>query len=169
MAAPEKNKVREIDASDLPVQQFLTYRVQALTHRLNRQAMHILERQASLRLPEWRCLTFIHECGGQHGKASLFEVAEITGMDRGLVTRSVQGLVEKGHVLTERDGQDRRVVHAALTRQGYELFCRLLPLMRNRQLYLLDALSLHDRKAVYRILDRLNAAAEDYEKEIKDK
>ena len=93
---------------DLPVEQFLTYRLLTLTNRLNRQAMHILETQASLRLPEWRCLAFIHECGGPGGKASLHEVAEATAMDRALVTRSVQGLVTKGHVLTERDNQDRR-------------------------------------------------------------
>lgn len=151
---------------DLPVEQFLTYRLLTLTNRLNRQAMHILETQASLRLPEWRCLTFIHQCGGPRGKASLHEVAETTAMDRALVTRSVQGLVAKGHVLTDRDNRDRRVVHAALTRQGLTLFRRMLPIMRKRQLHLLDSLSPRDRKAVYRILDRLNAAAKDYEHEI---
>ncbi|MEM7385468.1 MAG: MarR family winged helix-turn-helix transcriptional regulator, partial [Verrucomicrobiota bacterium] len=73
-----------------------TYRLLTLTNHLNRQAMHILETQASLRLPEWRCLAFIHQCSGARGKASLHEVADETAMDRGLVTRSVQGLVSKG-------------------------------------------------------------------------
>ena len=159
----EDDEVREID---LPVGQFLTYRLLTLTNRLNRQAMHILETQASLRLPEWRCLAVIHECSRPRGKAGLHEVAKATEMDRALITRSVQGLVEKGHVLTERDSQDKRIVHAALTRQGQELFQKMLPIMRRRQMHLLNALSPHDRKSVYRIMDRLSAAAEDYEDEI---
>lgn len=158
-------KTDEFGELELPVEHFLTYRLLTLTNRLNRQAMHILETQASLRLPEWRCLTFIHQCSGKRGKASLHEVAEETEMDRGLVTRSVQGLVTKGHVLTERDSKDRRIVHAALTRQGHELFQKMLPVMRKRQMHLLNALSPHDKKSVYRILDRLNSAAADYDYE----
>ncbi|MEM8976650.1 MAG: MarR family winged helix-turn-helix transcriptional regulator [Pseudomonadota bacterium] len=165
MADRTKPKTDEVGELELPIEHFLTYRLLTLTNHLNRQAMHILETQASLRLPEWRCLAFIHQCSCARGKASLHEVAEETAMDRGLVTRSVQGLVSKGHVLTERDSKDRRVVHAALTRQGYELFQRMLPVMRERQMHLLNALSPHDRKSVYRILERLNTAAEEYDYE----
>ncbi len=159
-------KKPEIDSVDgaLPLDQFLTYRLLTLTNRLNRQAMHILESQASLRLPEWRCLAFVWQCSRDNGKASLQDIAEITGMDRALISRAVQGLVEKGHVLTERDTKDRRNVHAVLTRQGKALFRRMLPIMQRRQMHLLGALSAQDRKAIYRIIDRLGNAVDDWEK-----
>ena len=57
-------------------------------------------------------------------------------MDRALISRSVQGLVEKGHVLTERDREDRRMVYAALTKSGTDTFEAVLPLMQRRQKHL---------------------------------
>ncbi|MGI9426525.1 MAG: MarR family winged helix-turn-helix transcriptional regulator, partial [Hyphomicrobiaceae bacterium] len=83
---------------DLPLEDFLTYRLVTLTNRLNRQAKQLLDESASLRLPEWRCLAFIKHCSDAHGKAGLHQLAEKTEMDRALISRSVQGLVEKGHV-----------------------------------------------------------------------
>ena len=158
-ANPDNDSIDE----DIPLDQFITYRLLTLTNRLNRQAMQILETEASLRLPEWRCLAFVWRCSRETGKASLNEIAEITGMDRALISRAVQGLVEKGHVLTERDTKDRRVVHAVMTRQGEALFHHTLPLMQRRQMHLLGALSAQDRKAVYRIIDRLSNAVEEWE------
>lgn len=148
------------ETGELAIEDFLTYRLLTLTNRLNRQAMGILDKEASLRLPEWRCLAFIDKCGNGNGKVSFHRLAEVTGMDRALISRSVQGLLEKGLVLTERDSADRRVWHASLTRKGGALFQRMLPKMRQRQLHLLDALSPADRKAIYRIIDRLNDAVE---------
>ena len=136
-----KPKSQKLDALDMPVEQFLTYRLLTLTNRLNRQAMHILEETAGLRLPEWRCLAFIHQSNSKQGKTGLHDLADKTGMDRALISRSVQGLVQKGYVLTERDGEDRRIVNARLTPPGEKLYDRILPLMQRRQMYLLDALS----------------------------
>ena len=150
-------------SSDLPIEQFLTYQLLLLTNRLNRQAMHILEEKAALRLPEWRCLAFIRECCRDQSKISLHQLADNTGMDRALISRSVQGLVEKGHVLTKRNCKDRRVVFAAVTRQGEALYQRTLPIMQKRQLHLLEALSPQDRKAIYRIMSRLSSAVGEWE------
>lgn len=153
------------DVDDLLVEDFLTYRLVTLTNRLNRQAKQILEEAAALRLPEWRCLAFIKRCRDTDGKASLHQLADATSMDRALISRSVQGLVEKGHVLTERNRDDRRIVHAVLTRQGEALYRDTLPIMQRRQHYLLNALSSQERKAVYRIIERLNLAVEEWEAE----
>lgn len=155
------------ETDNLAIEDFLTYRLLTLTNRLNRQAMSILEKEAALRLPEWRCLAFIERFGNGHGKVSFHKIAEVTGMDRALISRGVQGLLEKGLVLTERDRTDRRVWHASLTRKGRSLFERMLPMMRKRQLHLLGALSPSDRKAVYRIIDRLNDALVDWDEEQK--
>ncbi|MGI9410803.1 MAG: MarR family winged helix-turn-helix transcriptional regulator [Hyphomicrobiaceae bacterium] len=145
--------------ADLPLEKFLTYRLLTLTNRLNRQAMQILDDTAKLRLPEWRCLAMI----GRYGKISLNRIAEITEMDRALISRSVQGLVEKGHVLTERDGEDRRVVYAVHTKLGTDTFQAVLPLMQRRQKHLLNRLSPSERKAIYRIIERLSEALDDWD------
>jgi DNA-binding MarR family transcriptional regulator len=136
---------------DLPLEQYVTLGLLRLTNRLNRQSMQLLDRSAGLGLPEWRCLAFI----GRVGTISLNEIADLTGMDRGLISRSVQSLVEKGLVLVARDPADRRLVRAAMTRKGKDVYRAARPVMHARQVRLLESLDSADRQALYRIMDRL--------------
>ena len=154
MTAPESN---------LPIDQFLTYRILTLTSRLNRQAMQILEDACGLRLPEWRCMAMI----GRRGQIGLFTISDIAGMDRGLVSRSIQSLVEQGLVVTERDADDRRIVRAALTEAGEAMFQKTFPVMQRRQLRLLSSLSPGDQEAFYRIMDCLAGSIDAWEVEQK--
>ena len=147
--------------SELNFEQFLTYRILSLTSRLNRQAVKILDDACGLRLPEWRCMAMI----GRHGQLNLFNISEIAGMDRAHVTRSIQSLVERGHVLTQRDVVDRRIVSARLTRSGRRIYEKTFPIMEQRQLQLLGALSPADREAFDRIIDNLNGALATWENE----
>lgn len=147
--------------SGLLFEQFPTYRILSLTSRLNRQAVQILDKACGLRLPEWRCMAMI----GRHDKLNLFNISEIAGMDRAQVTRSIQGLVERGFVLTQRDTADRRIVSAKLTKAGQRVYEKTLPIMEQRQLQLLASLSPSDRKAFYRIMDNLNNALATWEHE----
>ena len=62
------------DPDNLPLEQFLTYQLQMLTSRLNRQAIDLLDKTCGLRLPEWRCLAII----GRDGRVSLATIAEAT-------------------------------------------------------------------------------------------
>ena len=151
----------DILAEDVPFEQFLTYRLLTLTSRLNRQAMKILEAHSDLRLPEWRCLAMI----GRHRMQNVNRISEIAGMDRGLVSRAIQGLVTKGYVLAERDTDDRRIVRATLTVAGSAIYSEMLPVMRQRQRRLLAALTPNDRKAVYRIIDRLTDSLDEWEED----
>lgn len=139
------------ELEDLPLEQFLTYRLLLLTNRLNRQAMEILDEACGLRLPEWRCLAFI----GRAGRISLAAISETTTMDRALVSRSVQGLVEQGLAQTVRDLKDRRVVFADLTEAGRRMHRAVLPKMQARQARLLGALTDPERRQLYVIMDKL--------------
>lgn len=143
---------------EIPVDRFLTYRLLRISNRLTRQGMSLAEEHAGLRLPEWRCLAFIGASGGM----TLHAVAEMTAMDRGLITRAVQGLARKRLVLLARQADDRRVVHARPTTQGLDLYRRVLPRMQARQTRLLSYLSESDQRAAYRILDRLNQCLDEW-------
>ncbi len=162
MTAPvsveKTSETPEID-HNLPFEEFLTYRLLMVSNRLNRQAAHILEAENGLRLPEWRCLALI----GCYGRMSLNRISEMMAIDPSLTSRSIRGLVEKGHVLTERDAADRRIVYATLTKQGESVYHTTMPVVRRRQMSLLAALSPSDRKAIYRIIDRLSGAVDDWE------
>jgi DNA-binding MarR family transcriptional regulator len=143
----------------LPIEEFLTYRILAITNRLNRQATHILDEQQGLRLPEWRCMTMI----GRHGELRLNDISDIIGMDPGQVTRTIRSLADKKLVTTKRDTLDKRTVIAKLTRKGQQKFAQVLPLMEQRQRRLLASLTPSDRKAFYRIMDRLDESIDQWE------
>lgn len=157
----ERTRLDDILDEDVPFEQFLTYRLLTLTGRLNRQAIKILEANGDLRLPEWRCLAMI----GRHGMLNMNRISEMAGMDRGLVSRAIHGLVDKGYVLCDRDVTDRRIVRATLTKAGDALFRETLPIMQERQRQLLRGLSSSDRKAVFRIIDRLTDTLDTWEEE----
>jgi DNA-binding MarR family transcriptional regulator len=137
---------------DLPLEQFLTYRLALLTNRLNRQAQQLLEEAAGLRLPEWRCLAIV----ARHGRLTLTEIAEITGMDAALISRTMKALVDKGYVLATRDQRDRRLIHVTLTAKGRRINAKVLPVMQRRQQHLLGALTPAERRTMYRAMDRLS-------------
>lgn len=143
---------------DLPIQNFLTYRLLTLTNRLNRQATKILSREADLRLPEWRCMGLLLA----NGPISVARMAELSGMDKGLISRSLTSLTDKGVVLTVRPRDDRRTLVASLTKAGKRQAEKILPIMQARQRHLLAALSPDDRDATYRIIDHLHGAIDSW-------
>ena len=149
--------------TQLTIDQFITYRILALTSSLNRQAIQILDAACGLRLPEWRCMAII----GRSGELSLHSVSDVIGMDPGLVSRSIKSLVKQGLVITERDGNDGRVVRARLTDEGSKMFENTFPVMQRRQQRLLQSLSPEDREAFYRIMDCLKSSLDEWETEWK--
>ena len=161
MPASHAARRRAADDRYDDLEQFVTYQILNLTARLNRQSTRLLEETSELRMPEWRCISII----GRKGKTNLLSISGAIGMDRGLVSRTVQSLTEKGLVLTERDTADRRVVFARLTPTGKKAFDTMYPVMQARQRRLLSALSPGDRKAFYRIMQRFNATLEEWPEE----
>ncbi len=155
-AEPNESPAGSLD--DLPLQNFLTYRLLTLTNRLNRQATKILSREADLRLPEWRCMGLLLA----NGPISVARMAELSAMDKGLISRSLGSLTDKGFVLTMRPQDDRRTVVASLTKTGERQAKKILPVMRKRQRHLLAALSPEDRAATYRIIDQLHGAIDSW-------
>ena len=139
-----------------PLQRFLTYRLSQLGFRLNRQAAHLLRQESGLKLPEWRVLALL----ATHRQINAAGIEELTGIDRGLLSRTVRALEVRGLVVARRSEADRREVFVALTAAGRQVYKRQLPLMQARQAHLLDALDPAERRVVFRIVDKLLIAAE---------
>lgn len=139
-----------------PLAQFLTYRILRLHHALNAQAVAILARISGINLGQWRVLAIV----GSDGARTARDIVRRTGLDPAFISRTVRALEEKGLLRTARSDADRRVMNLELTAEGFELHDRTLPFMRARQEALLGALAPEERDAVFRILDKLERAAE---------
>jgi DNA-binding MarR family transcriptional regulator len=140
----------------LPLDQFLTYRLARVQARLNVQAAVLLKRHAGLTLSQWRIIALI----GSGGHTKVSDFTRSMGLDKGLVSRNVRLLVEKGLVASARDTADLRVQRLRLTRSGQALFEQTLPKMRERQRYLRAALDPSELAVLYGALVKLEAAAE---------
>jgi DNA-binding MarR family transcriptional regulator len=139
-----------------PLQLFITYRLSMLSGKLNRQANSVLTKAGNLRVPEWRILGLLN----LHGEMTGTRIADLVGVDPGLVSRSLRALEKRGLIATRRGDDDRRIAFTSLTAAGRTLHARVLPAMQRRQNYLLSVLTAEERATLLRSIDKLQIAAE---------
>lgn len=92
---------------------------------------------------------------GQDGSLTMGELARRLGVTEKTVTGVVDRLEREGHILRERSASDRRVVRCRLTPDGSQTFQRLERFMTQGMGQLLGILDAADRKALFRILEKL--------------
>lgn len=143
-------------AHELPLQRFLTYRLSILTSKLNRQASAILAKASGLKLTEWRIIALL----AVNGEMSGVRIAEIAGIDPGLLSRTIFALEERQIVKSARSSADRRVVLVTLTRQGRSIYDKTLPHMLARQARLLASLTTAERALMFSIVEKLEIVAD---------
>ena len=139
-----------------PLSKFLTYRIARLHHAMNAQAAAILAEVSGISLGQWRVLAVV----GSGGAMTARDLAGYSGYDPAFISRTIRSLEVAGLVRTARSDADRRVLTIALTGKGGELYARTLPFMQARQEALLAALAPDERAAVFRIIEKLERAAE---------
>ncbi|MEH2626447.1 DNA-binding MarR family transcriptional regulator [Bradyrhizobium sp. AZCC 1719] len=142
--------------STLPLQRFLTYRLSRLNAKLNRQAVATLKKTCDLKLPEWRLISLLATYGERNGRW-IGDTAEI---DPGLLSRTFRSLELRNLISARRDEEDRREVYFALTRKGRQLYEKTHPNMQARQQALFAALDAHEQSAIFKIIDKLEIAAD---------
>lgn len=138
------------------LQDFLTFRLARLNQALNNQVTDVLARHAHIGLTEWRVLSIV--AGSDAGTARA--VASLTGIDPAMISRALKQLEDRGLVLTVRDSTDRRARQVRLTPAGRRLYEDVVPIMRNRQEALLDALPPEARAVIFDAIDKLMDAAQ---------
>lgn len=136
--------------------QSINYRVYALASSLSKGAMRFYLAKFGLALPEMRLLSTL----GSRRRLSSLELVRLTAMDKGLVSRVLAGLAERGYVeqIPSAAGSSRRAWK--LTRTGAALVARLQPVWQEREAKLQADLSAQERKLLLRLLDRLFDASE---------
>jgi DNA-binding MarR family transcriptional regulator len=143
-------------AGEIPLQRFLTYRLSTLTSKLNKQASAVLAKASGLKLTEWRVIALLAVNGEMKG----VRIAEVSGIDAGLLSRTLFALEERQLVKSARSSSDRRVVLVTLTRQGRNAYDKTLPHMQARQAHLLDSLTSAERSVIFGIVEKLEIAAD---------
>lgn len=112
-------------------------------------ARALQERQVSV--AEWVVLRLIYG----EAKRNSGDLASITGMTRGAVSKVLEKLEGKGLVARVPDARDRRVQWLSLTRKGLHQVPKLAALADRNDARFFDCLNAHERAELRRLLEKL--------------
>lgn len=136
---------------------FVTYRLSRIQNRLNTQARVTLAGISSVTLTEWRILSIIR----MHGETTASDIHRAIEMDKAQASRGVSSLVERGFVAASGAAADGRRMMLTLTEAGAAEHETVIAVMRRRQALLTQDLSAAEMEALFSILDRLEARAQE--------
>ncbi len=111
--------------------------------------------QMNLTAPQIHALLWL----GQDGALTMGEMARRLGITEKTVTGVVDRLEREGHVQRERSPEDRRVVRCRLTALGARISRKLDKNVEQQVGRLLEQLDASDRRALFRIMEKLIASA----------
>ncbi|MCP5074153.1 MAG: MarR family transcriptional regulator [Rhodobacteraceae bacterium] len=150
-------KMLEEAGVEIPLPQMVTFRLSRLHAKVNAQSTRILNKSAGLSLSQWRIMVMIET----HGKITPSEFVRLTKFDKGLVSRTVKGMITEGLLQTESSESDQRSHLLNMTAKGLELFETARPYMRVRQARLRDCLTEKERRILFQAFDKLEQATDD--------
>jgi DNA-binding MarR family transcriptional regulator len=142
-------------ANHVPIEleRFLPYRLSLLSNRVSQAIARDYERRFDLSVTEWRILAVL----ARFDALSAREVAERTAMDKVAVSRALMRLVGRGLVSRRWHGGDKRRSVLRLSARGWRVHDAVAPLALQHERDLLTRLSVAERAALARILDKLGA------------
>ncbi|HEX7623433.1 MAG TPA: MarR family winged helix-turn-helix transcriptional regulator [Anaeromyxobacteraceae bacterium] len=107
--------------------------------------------EGQLTVPQLHALLWL----GQDGTLTMGELAQRVGVTEKTITGVVDRLAAAGHLERVRDARDRRVVRSQLTTPGRRVYRDLDQHLQARLAHLLGVLDPPDRRALFRILEKL--------------
>jgi len=137
--------------TSMELETFFPYRLAVLTEAVSRSMAQVYGERFELTRDEWRVLAMLSNVPAARTAA----VIERTTLDKVSVSRALARLEGKGLVERASDPQDRRSDLIRLTTAGRALFRKLVPMVRAREQFLLDALGPAERAALDALLDKL--------------
>ncbi len=149
----------EQTAENIPLQQMVMFRLARLHAKVNAQSTKILNKSAGLSLSQWRIMVLIET----HGKITPTKFVRLTKFDKGLVSRTIKGMIKSGLLHSESSKSDQRSHLVDMTEKGRALFEKARPHMRQRQSRLLECMTLAERQALFQSFDKLELAIDDLE------
>lgn len=146
----------EHDASAMrDLRDLVSFQLRQLSNIYTKGSSSEYERNFGLTMNEWRCVALLH---GKRGM-SMNRLAEHAQFDRGLASRTVRGLEERGLLARQADATDGRGVVITLTAEGRALVAKVFPIAEERNARLLSCLTRAERDMLPGILQKLTNQA----------
>lgn len=143
----------------LAVERFVTFQVNQLSTAFERQWTRVMRDRAGVSLSQWRILAML-----EAGPMVFSRLVDGIGIDKALMSRSTRGLEALDLLKVGPTPDDARSLTLSLTPKGRRLLARMMPLATQRQQHLLSSLTAEERRCFYSAVDKLKAAADDWER-----
>jgi DNA-binding MarR family transcriptional regulator len=139
------------------LQKFLPYRLSLLTNTVSQGVASLYRDRHDVSIIEWRVVAVL----GRFPGLTASEVVERTAMDKVAVHRAVKTLMARRLLRRDTDPDDRRRRRLYLTpERGHALLSEVVPQALDYESRLLEALDGEERKALGRILEKLQQQAD---------
>lgn len=155
-----KNDNTANSVNELP--KLMTFRLSRLQARANAQAARVLEKYAKISLSEWRIFVMIET----NGSITPAQIVRLTQFDKGLVSRTIKRMQEKGLVRVEISELDHRSHLIDFTSEGFAVFEKARPVMRRRQELFREALEAEELEILFSAFDKLDDALNEMEEKL---
>lgn len=143
----------------LEVERFVTFQINQLSTAFERQWTRVMRERAGVSLSQWRILAML-----EAGPMVFSQLVDATGIDKALMSRSMRALEALNLIQVGPTPEDARSLTLSLTPKGQRVLARMMPLASQRQQHLLSALTAEERRYFYTAVEKLKAAAEDWDR-----
>lgn len=111
----------KINNNVIELETFVPYQISVLADLIARRSAAITKSYGGINLSQWRVLAAIADQPGRTAN----EVTLVTPMDKGIVSRAVKGLLERGLLVRNASQEDGRLAHLFLTPKGRRTYLKL--------------------------------------------
>lgn len=137
----------------LQIDQFLPARLANVSRRLSKFIARQYAKEFGLSIPEWRVIVHIAHVNS----CSSGDVCTSTTMDKPMVHRAVTRLAALGYITAQISHEDRRSNVLKLSKRGKAVYDRIVPIVLEQEEFLLDGLSVQERKSLLKLLAKLQS------------
>ena len=140
----------------LELEKFLPYRLSILAQLVSESLHDLYAGPYRLTVTQWRVMAAL----GRFAPLTASEVGRRIVMDKVAISRAVAGLKQRGLIEWAADRDDRRRASLKLSTRGRAMHARIVPLAKDYEAKLYQALSAEERRVFNALSDRLFARAE---------
>lgn len=150
--AIEADIMLDEDTGTLSLQNFLPYRLSALTNRISQSLAVKYSKRFGINVHEWRILAVL----GEEGAMSAVTITNRIAMDKVAVSRAVKRLIEKSLVIKSLDNSDQRSHELALSESGSKMYQQLIPIALEHEKMVTSNLTESDKQVLLQLLAKLD-------------
>lgn len=136
---------------DFNLKNFLPYRLSILSQSVSHLIAKDYGNRFGLTMHQWRCLVIINT----HQNVSAKDICTHSLLDKMTVSRALRALASRDLIKTSLATDDKRKRILKLTQGGRKIYEEILPLAKNRESTLLNALTAKEVQTLDLIITKL--------------